>query len=73
MAQPNQTPVIAFTDNTANDTEKTNPRNSHSKNWFSKPPKWSFFILKFLIVVLIPLLSNSPDIQLNFYMINIMF
>ena len=74
MAQPtNQTPVIPFTDNTASNTEKTNPRNSPSKKWFGKPPKWSFTILKFLLVILMPLLSDTPDIQLNFYMINIMF
>ncbi len=36
-----------------------------------KPPKWSFAILKFLIVILVPLLSNIPNIQLNFYIINI--
>jgi len=40
---------------------------------FNKPPKWSFTILKFLIVILVPLLSNAPDIQLNFYTINILF
>ena len=34
---------------------------------FNKPPKWSFAILKFLIIILVPLLSNAPDIQLNFY------
>ena len=39
---------------------------------FNKPPKWSLGLLKFLIVILIPLLSNAPDIQLNFYIINIM-
>ncbi|AMN66780.1 hypothetical protein AK825_02800 [Psychrobacter sp. P11G5] len=38
---------------------------------FNKPPKRSFAILKFLIIILVPLLSNAPDIQLNFYMINI--
>ncbi len=40
---------------------------------FNKLSKWSFAILKFLIIILVPLLSNAPDIQLNFYMINIMF
>lgn len=40
---------------------------------FNKPPKWSFAILKFLIVILVPLLSNAPDIQLNFYTVNILF
>ncbi len=44
-----------------------------SKKSFNKPPKWTLSILKFLIVILVPFLSNSPDIQLNFYMINIMF
>ena len=39
----------------------------------NKPPKWSFFILKFLIIILVPLLSNAPDIQLNFYTVNILF
>ena len=39
---------------------------------FNKPSKWSFAILKFLIIILVPLLSNAPDIQLNFYIINIM-
>ncbi len=39
---------------------------------FSKPPKWSLGLLKFLIIILLPLLSNAPDIQLNFYIINIM-
>lgn len=39
---------------------------------FNKPPKWSLGLLKFLIVILIPLLSNAPDIQLDFYIINIM-
>lgn len=39
---------------------------------FNKPPKWSFAILRFLIIILVPLLSNAPDIQLNFYIINIM-
>lgn len=38
----------------------------------NKPSKWSFAILKFLIVILVPLLSNVPNIQLNFYIINIM-
>ena len=75
MAQPsNQTPVIPFTDNTANDTKPIIVNNStlSSQKLFEKPPKWSFVILKFLIVVLVPLLSNSPDTQLNFYMITIM-
>ncbi len=40
---------------------------------FNKPPKWSFSILKFLIIILVPLLSNAPDIQLNFYTVNILF
>ena len=40
---------------------------------FNKPPKWSFVILKFLIIILVPLLSNAPDIQLNFYTVNILF
>ena len=40
---------------------------------FNKPPKWSFAVLKFLIVILVPLLSNTPDIQLNFYTVNILF
>lgn len=35
-------------------------------------PKWSFAILKFLIIILVPLLSNAPYIQLNFYIVNIM-
>ncbi len=39
----------------------------------NKPPKWSFAVLKFLIVILVPLLSNAPDIQLNFYIVNILF
>lgn len=39
----------------------------------NKPSKWSFAILKFLIVILVPLLSNAPDIQLNFYIVNILF
>ena len=39
----------------------------------NKPSKWSFAILKFLIVILVPLLSNAPDIQLNFYTVNILF
>ena len=39
---------------------------------FNKPPKWSFAILK-LLTILIPLLSNTPDIQLNFYTVNILF
>ena len=39
---------------------------------FNKPPKWSFAILK-LLIILIPLLSNAPDIQLNFYTVNILF
>lgn len=38
----------------------------------NKPPKWSFAILKFLIIILVPLLSNTPDIQLNFYTVNIL-
>lgn len=42
------------------------------KKLFKKPPKWSLGILKCLIVILIPLLLNAPDIQLNFYTINIM-
>ncbi len=46
---------------------------SSSKKPFNKPPKWTFSILKFLIVILVPLLSNTSDIQLNFYIINIMF
>ena len=40
---------------------------------FNKPTKWSFAILKLLIVILVPLLSNAPDIQLNFYTVNILF
>ena len=40
---------------------------------FNKPPKWSFAILKFLIIILVPLRSNAPDIQLNFYTVNILF
>ncbi len=40
---------------------------------FNKPPKWSLCLLKFLIIILVPLLSNAPDIQLNFYTINILF
>ena len=40
---------------------------------FNKPPKWSFAVLKFLIIILVPLLSNTPDIQLNFYTVNILF
>ena len=40
---------------------------------FNKPPKWSFAILKFLIIILVPLLSNAPDIQLNFHTVNILF
>ncbi len=59
-------PVIAFIDNTNHPTSPT-------KKPFDKPPKWSFTILKFLLVILVPLLSNSPDIQLNFYVINIIF
>ena len=39
---------------------------------FNKPHKWSFTILRLLIIILVPLLSNAPDIQLNFYIINIM-
>ena len=39
---------------------------------FNKPPQWSFAILK-LLTILIPLLSNTPDIQLNFYTVNILF
>ena len=34
---------------------------------FNKPSKLSLAILKFLIIILVPLLSNAPDIQLNFY------
>ena len=40
---------------------------------FNKPPKWSFAILKFLIVILVPLLPNALNIQLNFYTVNILF
>ena len=40
---------------------------------FNKPPKWSFAILKFLLIILVPLLSSAPDIQLNFYTVNILF
>ena len=40
---------------------------------FNKPPKWSFAILKFLIFILVPLLSNTLDIQLNFHTVNILF
>lgn len=40
---------------------------------FNKPSKWLFAILKFLIIILVPLLSNAPDIQLNFYTVNILF
>lgn len=40
---------------------------------FNTLPKWSFSVLRFLIVILIPLLSNAPDIQLNFYTVNILF
>lgn len=40
---------------------------------FNKPPKWSFAVLKFLIIILVPLLSNTPDIQLNFYTFKILF
>ncbi len=72
MTYPTQTPVIPFTDNIANHTKPTNIKLSLQKS-FSKPPKWSFVILKFLIVVLVPLLSNPPDIHINFYMINIIF
>lgn len=43
------------------------------QNTFNKPPKWSFAILRFLIIILVPLLSNVPDIQLNFYTINVVF
>ena len=39
---------------------------------FNKPPKWSFAVLKFLIIILVPLLSNTPDIQLNFYTFKIL-
>ena len=40
---------------------------------FNKPSKWSLCLLKFLIIILVPLLSNAPDIQLNFYTLNILF
>ncbi len=74
MTQPTQTPVIASTDDTASDAKPTNAINStlSFQKLFNTPPKWSFVILKFLIVVLIPLLSNAPAINLNFYMITIM-
>lgn len=39
---------------------------------FNNPPKWSLCLLK-LLIILISLLSNAPDIQLNFYTINILF
>ncbi len=51
----------------------TKNKSKSSQIPFSKPLKWSFIILKFLLVILVPLLSNLPDIQLNFYVINIMF
>ncbi len=47
-------------------------KKSPIRKLFNKPPKWSLGLLKFLIVILISLLSNAPDIQLNFYIINIM-
>lgn len=50
----------------------TNPKLSFQK-LFNKPPEWSFAILKLLIIILVPLLSNAPDIQLNFYTVNILF
>lgn len=75
MTQPTQTPVIPFTDVVSDNAKPITVNNSTSllKKPFNKPPKWSFVILKFLIVVLIPLILNSPDIHIKFYMINIMF
>lgn len=48
-------------------TEVSTITKSSIQKLFSKPSKWSFGVLRFLIVILIPLLSNAPDIQLNFY------
>ena len=53
-------------------TEVSTITKSSVQKLFIKPLKWSIGLLKFLIVILIPLLSNAPDIQLNFYTINIM-
>ena len=44
-----------------------------TKKLSNKMLKWTFRILKFLLVVLVPLLSDTPDIHINFYVINIMF
>ena len=53
-------------------TEVSTSANLSVQKRLNKPPKWWLSLLKFLIVILIPLLSNAPDIQLNFYIINIM-
>ncbi len=53
-------------------TEVSVSKKSLIQKLLNKPPKWSLSILKFLIIILVPLLSNVPDIQLNFYIINIM-
>mgnify|MGYP003602496965 FL=1 len=53
-------------------TEASTSKKSPTQKLFNKPPQWSFAILK-LLTILIPLLSNTPDIQLNFYTVNILF
>ena len=53
-------------------TEASTSKKPPTQKLFNKPPQWSFAILK-LLTILIPLLSNTPDIQLNFYTVNILF
>lgn len=78
--QANQNmPVAPFTDDTLNDTKPAKADSSiritkaSVQKLFNKPLKWSFIILRLLVIILIPLLSSAADIQLNFYIINIMF
>ena len=75
MAQPIQTPVIPFIDDVSDNAKSNTINNSTSspQKPFEKPPKWSFGLLKLLLTILMRLLVDSPDIQLNFYMITIMF
>ncbi len=54
-------------------TEASTSKKPPTQKLFNKPPKWSFAILKFLLIILVPLLSSAPDIQLNFYTVNILF
>ena len=53
-------------------TEASTSKKPSTQKLFNKPHKWSFAMLK-LLIILILLLSNAPDIQLDFYTVNILF